>query len=191
MKIAACILFLSILVSGALADDIELRNASSHYLMLFYGESAMIFGSEDVRVGGGLAYAYGQPEKRFTRGAISGQLVSELYGDYTQSNGSQGYPPDWSIAFGGLAYARWRWPVDQHGNGLYADLGWGLQYANKPTLDLESQFNSTPVGGVGAFFKYADRECLVGFRYLHISNAGFKPPNYGQNEMFFTVGVRY
>ena len=193
MKLPTCILAVFAFSAFATAsdNDIDPRISSSHYVMGFFGQSEIIFGSEDGRFGGGFSYAYGRPEKRFTAGKIPAQFVYEGYIDHTQSDGGSGYPANSTFAVGGLGYARWRWPMDSQGNGVYADLGWGLQLANQPTLDLESRLNSTPVGGFGGVYKAGDREYLIGIRFLHISNAGLVKPNYGQNELFLTLGVRY
>lgn len=173
------------------ADDSDSLTRPSHYLIGFFGQSATILGSEDGRYGGGIGYAYGQPEKRFKMGGALAQLVYEGYVDHTESDGSNTYPANATVALGGLAYARWRWPLDREGNGFYTDLGWGLQFANQPTLDLDTRLNSTPVLDFGGTIKDGHTEYMVGIRYLHISNAGTDRPNYGQNEFFFTVGIRY
>jgi len=191
MKIVASFLFLITLSCLSFADDVDPRNAPSHYVTGFFGQSQIIFGSEDGRFGGGIAYGYGQPEPRFTHGLIAGQLVYEGYVDHTQSDGGSGYPANNTLAGGVLAFGRWRWPMDREGNGVYADLGWGFQMASQTTLDLESDFNSTPVAGFGGVFKDGAKEYLIGLRFLHISNAGLVKPNYGQNELFITFGFRY
>ena len=191
MKLAISFLFLTTSLCAALADDTDPRVTSSHYFMGFFGQSEIIFGSEDGRFGGGFSYAYGRPEKRFQMGEIPAQLVYEVYIDHTQSDGGAGFPPNYTLATGVLGYSRWRWPMDKDGNGMYADLGVGLQAATRPTLDLESVVNSTPVGDIGGVYKDGHREYLIGLRFLHISNAGFVKPNYGQNEVFLTLGVRY
>ena len=191
MKIATTLLFLTATLGIALADDPDSLSSPSHYVTGFIGRSIQIFGSEDGRFGGGFSYAYGQPEPRFTYGKIQAQLVYEGYIDHTQSNGGSGFSPNATFGFGTLAYARWRWPMDQYGNGVYFDLGAGLQLATQTTLDLESELNSTPVMDFGGVFKDGHNEYLIGFRFLHISNAGTVRPNYGQNELFFTLGFRY
>lgn len=179
------------MIGLASADDDNPLTKPSHYITGFLGESELIFGSEDGRFGGGVSYGFGRPEKRFQIGDLAAQLVYEGYVDHTQSGGGQGTPPNSTFAVGGLAYARWRWPVDRFGNGVYADFGWGLQFADQPTLDLESQLNSTPILDFGGSLKDGHAEYLLGLRFLHISNAGFVKPNYGQNELFVTFGFRY
>lgn len=190
MTIVALAAFAAVSNSPA-PDEPDPRVSPSHYVTAFVGQSELILGSEDNRYGGGIAYAYGKPEKRFRKGSIAAQLVYETYVDRTQSSGGVGGTFNSTYAFGGLAYARWRWPVNDLGNGFYADLGWGLQMADKTTLDLESTLNSTPVAGFGGILRDGDREYLIGLRYLHISNAGLVKPNFGQNEIFFTVGMRF
>lgn len=191
MKLAFCLLLTLAFFSFASAGDNDSEISPSHYFFGFAGESATIFGSTDQRVGAGLSYAYGKPEKRFHIGKVGAQLVYELYGDYTESSATAPGARNATFAAGTLAYARWRWPVYQTGMGIYVDLGWGVQAADRTTVDLESIFNSTPVLDVGTSFRGGHNEYLVGVRYLHISNAGLVLPNYGQNEFYVTVGVRY
>lgn len=191
MKIATLFLLLTTFSCIAFADDPDSLSSPSHYITGFAGRSIQIFGSEDGRFGGGLSYAYGQPEPRFSTGQIKAQLVYEGYIDHTESNGGSGFSRNATFGFGGLSYGRWRWPMDQYGNGVYFDLGLGLQLATQPTLDLESVLNSTPVMDFGGVFRDGHNEYLIGFRFLHISNAGTVRPNYGQNELFFTLGFRY
>jgi len=191
MKPVIFLLFTCFFSSVALADDLDPRTTPSHYFAGFFGKSQIIFGSEDGRFGGGVSYAFGKPEKRFQMGEIPAQLVYEGYVDHTQSDGGSGFPANSTFAVGGLAYARWRWQVDKFGNGVYYDLGWGLQAASEVTLDLESTVNSTPVMDFGGVYREGHREYMIGLRYLHISNAGIVRPNYGQNEVFLTIGCRY
>jgi hypothetical protein len=191
MNIIASAALAAMVSSTALADDPDTRSRPSHYVTGFFGQSQIILGSEDPRFGGGLSYAYGGPEKRFTKGNVTGQLVYEGYIDRTQSNGGDGFSGNSTYALGGLAYGRWYWPLDHLGNGVYADLGWGLQIADRTTLDLESSINSTPVAGFGGVFRDGKKEYLIGLRFLHISNGGLVKPNFGQNEVFLTLGFRY
>jgi len=191
MKFALVTLLFASVFCVAAADNVDSVTKPSHYITGFFGQSEMIFGSEDGRFGGGIGYGFGRPEKRFQMGKIPAQLVVEGYIDHTQSDGGSGFPPNSTFAAGGLAFARWRWPMDKDGNGVYADLGWGMQLANRPTLDLDSRLNSTPVCGFGGAYRDGDREYLIGLELLHISNAGTVRPNYGQNELFFTMTVRY
>jgi len=159
--------------------------------MGFLGQGQLIFGSQDPRYGGGILFGYGRPEPRFQLGQIPAQLVYEGYADETRSPGAGGESPNETFAVGVLGLSRWRWPLDKNGNGVYVDLGWGLQFANQATIDLDSELNSTPVLGFGGTFKSGTQEYMIGLRYLHISNAGFKKPNDGQNELLLTFGVRY
>ncbi|MDR3692042.1 MAG: acyloxyacyl hydrolase [Fimbriimonas sp.] len=191
MKVFAVILSVFALPALGKCDVSDSTNGPSHYVNLFYGQDQLVLGSEDQRYGGGIGYAYGRPEPRFQRGRITGQLIYEIYGDHTQSSGVDGKHSEPTVAVGSLAYARWRWPIDAAGNGVYAELGWGFQLANRSTVDLDSQLNSTPVTGFGGTFKVGKQELTLGLRYLHISNAGLRGHNFGQNELLILAGVRY
>ena len=190
MKFPAILLSLLVPVCAAIADQ-DPRIAPSHYFTGYLGTSLTILGSEDTRAGGAFGYAFGRLEPRFAYGDIKAQLVYEGYVDHTQSGGANGDPENNTYAFGGLAYGRWRWQVDRFGNGMYFDLGWGFQYANHVTNDLDSQINSTPVMDVGGTFRSGPHEYFLGLRFLHISDAGLRGKNAGQNELYLMLGVRY
>jgi hypothetical protein len=71
------------------------------------------------------------------------------------------------------------------------DLGEGLQYATRPTYDLPSEINSTPILDLGTAVHIGRQDALFGIRFLHISNAGFVSPNRGQDEFFITAGIQF
>lgn len=169
----------------------EELNHSSHYWRGFFGQSAIILGSEDVREAFGLGYGYGRPEPRLRRGSVTAQLVYEGY--YEQSSSVEKYDVGHlhTYSFGVLGYGRWFWPKDKQGRGMFFDLGWGFQYANQSSHDLDSQVNSTPTTGFGATFPVGERDFLIGLSLLHISNGGTKKPNRGQNQLLVTFGVRF
>jgi len=184
-------LFSLLIASQSVFAQSEPKNHGSKYLYGFYGKSIGWLGSEEVRVGGGVGYAVGKPEPRFAWGRITAQVVYEGYVNHTWGMSSyKGHDVN-TIGVGALAYGRWFWPKDSAGRGMYADLGWGLQYANHPTHDLDLKVNSTPVVGIGGLFPAGKREYMIGLRYLHVSNAGTKEPNQGQNQFYLLFGVRF
>lgn len=168
----------------------DFRTRPSWHVFGFYGQSALVLGSEDSRLGGGLAIGYGKPEPRFRYGSIPAQLVVEGYVDRTISLLKRKPSPD-TNSVGTLVYSRWRWNLNEHGWGMYLDLGWGLQYSSQPSVDLDNHLNSTPMLGFGGTFRFGTQEFLAGIRVLHISNGGSNKPNQGQNQIFLTLGVRF
>ncbi len=191
MKVYSFILLIFCLLCSVRGDTYDVRIKPSHYISGFLAYGQVILGSEDQRWGGGISYGYGRPEPRFQCGKIPAQLVYELYADHTQSHGLGRWGQNSTFALGSVAFARWRWPLDKQGNGIYVDLGWGLQVADKPTLNLDSMLNSTPMGGIGGTYGFGDKEFIVGVRFLHASNAGLKGHNRGDNQLLFTMGFRY
>lgn len=158
-------------------------NTPSYYFNLFGGQSMTILGSEDRRTGFGLGFGYGRPEPRFHVRGMRTQLVYEAYYDHTSSRGASGHGPNQAETFGAMAYGRWRWPL-KRGVGIYATAGWGLQYTNRTSVDLDSNINSTPMLGLGFSWDTGDGEASIGLRFLHISNAGTRGRNQGQNQLY-------
>ncbi len=181
-------LFVAVLLAGsASAQDMF---APSHSFSLWFGKSAKILGSSEVRAGGGVSYDYARPEPRFKFGGVRAQIVYEAYLDYTDTVGAI-RPREATYAGGGLGFARWWGRPFKVGPAFYADLGWGLQVATRPTYDLPSEVNSTPMFDIGAALPAGREQILLGIRFLHISNAGLVPPNRGQDQFFFTAGVQW
>jgi len=178
----------------AVADDGEPWqipvDKPSYYLNVFGGQSMTILGSEDRRTGFGIGFGYGRPEPRFNVSGVRSQLVFEAYYDHTGSRGASGQGPNEAESFGILAYGHWRWPK-KRGGGLYATLGWGLQYTNRTSVDLDSQINSTPMVGFGVAWDTGQGEASIGLRLLHISNAGLVGRNQGQNQLFLVYTLRF
>ncbi len=156
-----------------------------------FGRTQRILGSQETRFNGGFSVGYGKPEPRFKIGALTAQLVLEGYKYQTMLQSSGGASPRDTTNYGLMALARYRWNMDEGGNGVYADIGFGVQVVNRLTFDLQSNLNTTPMLAVGGIFKAGDNEIMVGLRLLHISNGGTVKPNRGDNILFFTFGFRF
>jgi hypothetical protein len=92
-------------------------------------------------------------------------------------------------SFGVLVMARYeqlRRPIAN-----YVEIGWGLQLSNHVSLDNSSVLNSTPVAGFGIYLGRGRGAACIGLRYLHVSNAGFRGNNKGQNQLHLMLGVRF
>lgn len=165
-------------------------NAPSYHFSLFGGQSISILGSEDRRTGFGVGFGYGRQEPRFAIKGLRSQLVYEGYYDHTSSRGASGFGPNQAESFGVLAYGLWRWPP-KGGLGLYAAAGWGLQYTNRTSVDLDSKINSTPMIGLGVSWDTGKGEGSIGLRMLHISNAGTVGRNQGQNQLYLVYTWRF
>jgi len=148
-----------------------------------------LLGSSDIRFGGGVSYGFGRREPRFKWGPFRGQFLLNAYADHTWPLVEKGdNPPNYSAGF--LAGARWIAANNTANFAPYLDFGWGFQLADRTTLDLPSELNSTPWAGTGIIFPVGKYEALFGFRFVHISNAGFVRPNRGQDELFLTSEIR-
>jgi hypothetical protein len=73
----------------------------------------------------------------------------------------------------------------------YVEGGWGLQYTNRLTHDIDSLWNSTPMIGTGFIVPVDGDELIFSLRYFHISNAGTAGDNEGLNFFQFQVGYRF
>ncbi|OJU62729.1 MAG: hypothetical protein BGO01_09985 [Armatimonadetes bacterium 55-13] len=161
-----------------------------YYFNIFGGQSALILGSEDRRVGIGVGLGWGRPEPRFTFKKVKAELVYSVYYDHTGSRGASGEGPNQVESLGFLVYARYAASVSKK-LGYYVNVGLGLQYSNQQTVDLSSKINSTPMLGVGLTWDTSNGEASLGLGLLHISNAGTVPPNQGQNQVYLMYGWRF
>jgi hypothetical protein len=155
------------------------------------GRTQKILGSAEIRGVAGFSVGLGKDEPKFRFGKIPAQLVWEAYRYGTDLQSAPGASPTRTWNFGGLAIARYRWPMDAYGNGMFFDLGFGVQFVNRVTFDLQSTINTTPMLGFGGVFKSGNDEVLIGLRLLHISNGGRVKPNRGDNILFLTFGIRF
>lgn len=178
-----------LMLSGLAVAQEDFRERPSWYVGGFIGQSAIVLGAEDIRQGGGLAIAYARPEPRFRFRQVKAQIVFEGYIDRLTSVNEPTSPNTKAAGF--LTMARWHGRRDQYGQGFYFDLGWGFQFADKRTIDLDSRFNSTPVIDVGTTFPMGRQELMIGLRFLHASNAGLVGRNQGSNQFFLTAGIRF
>lgn len=177
------------LPSADARQDAASKTGKSFFVGGWGGKGQLILGSTDPRVTGGLSFGWGQPDRRLRWGHVPGQFMREFYFQRSHSAGA-GEPRNDTTAYGFLPYARWRLPKGR-GFGLYADAGFGIQYADRATVDLNSHFNTTPMLGLGTAAHIGDTEILYGLRLLHISNGGTHKPNHGQNQLLLTVFVRF
>lgn len=184
---------LALVCLGAIGQTEQSSFKDSRYLTTFLGQSLLVLGSEDRRVGGGLGFGYGRPEPKFRWKNIPAELVWSGYTDRTTSNGSRDVHGINTYAYGILATSRWRPKPSWNGWGTYFDFGWGIQYANRTSHDLDSKWNSTPLIGAGVRSRYGENgeEFTFGVSWFHISNAGFVKPNRGQNQICLVAGIRY
>lgn len=149
-------------------------------------------GSEDARRGGYYGIQYSRPDPRVHFAGEDGEFVLEGYYLFTRGGGFGAEPPDSSVAFGAMMMARYwpeRWSRDRWAG--YYEAGIGIQHQNQSTVDLNDRWNFTPTFGLGLEYTFEEVSVLLGIRYFHISNAGLRPPNQGQNQLLFLAGVRF
>lgn len=157
------------------------------YLHIRGGKALEPFlGSEDPRefLSVGMSYARPDPRLRFRRHLA--EFVMEAQFERSHSHGASGQPANYTDSVGIAAAARYRW-----GKNFFLDIGWGLQYSDQRTVDLNSRLNSTPFVGGGLSFRHRGSEYLVGARFFHLSNAGLEGDNQGSNQLGFFLAVQF
>jgi hypothetical protein len=159
------------------------------YGVVHVGQSFLELGSEDKRQGWAIGAMHVKHEPRFCNSKETGNLAYYAYLTDTHSLNHPGRGSS-TIGFGFIAllqnHRMWNRKL-----GYYYSLGWGLQYVNQSSIDLDSQLNSTPVGGLGLICFLGKQEYRIGLDYLHISNAGLQGSNQGQNQLCLALATRF
>jgi len=158
----------------------------------FTGQSIIAWlGSEDPRRAHGFGIGFFAPAPRILR--IKGmvpELLIEGYHHRSTSPGASGIGPNGTDAYGILTLARYTFSRTKDAS-WYFDIGTGFQYADMRTVDLSGRGSFTPTIGIGVSLGDGPTQFVLGARYFHISNAGLQGNNQGQNQILFTVGIRF
>jgi hypothetical protein len=153
-----------------------------------YGQDWL--GSEDTRRGGYYALSYSRPEPRIHFWGYDGELDIEGYYMFTKGGSDFIAGPNSSHHYGVLVIGRYY----QHytrATRAFVEAGWGLQFTNRLTHDIDTRVNSTPMVGVGLISPLGGEEVMFSLRYFHISNAGTAGGNEGLNFFQLSVGLRF
>ncbi|MCW5940582.1 MAG: acyloxyacyl hydrolase [Fimbriimonadaceae bacterium] len=180
----------SAIVAVALSVPPEDEPTVHRYLSVGYLFSARTLGSEDPRLGYVAMVGWGRPERRFR---IKKNVPEAILSAYVAPSRSRGYvdiDPDSSLSLGASLIARYRVPL-WRGAPTFLDVGWGVEYTNRITSDQPSQWNSTPILGLGFDVRLFGRESFVTARWHHASNAGTVGNNPGWNQIWLLVGFRW
>ena len=159
-------------------------------LLFGAGVSVPVLGAQDLRTAFYLAYQWTKPEKRLTINHIPLKLVLEADLGFSYGGGWRSRPRDKSWSISAMAAARYE-KIGPSGRGFFFEGGMGIFMATRRTWDLSSNLNSTPTAGGGWIFPGDGRVYQVGLRLYHISNAGTRRPNQGQNQLLMMAGVRF
>ncbi|HKQ39067.1 MAG TPA: acyloxyacyl hydrolase, partial [Verrucomicrobiae bacterium] len=74
----------------------------------------------------------------------------------------------------------------------FIDVGAGVMLTDIYGPDLSGAFQFNEQVGVGAHYLFSDSTALtVQYRFMHVSNAGIREPNYGVNGNIFSVGITW
>jgi hypothetical protein len=137
----------------------------------------------------GAEYGSAHPDPRLAVLGYPAQLVSELKFDYSRASGDYREPAS-DFALGAIFTAHYEWPWKSP-RGFYFDWGGGAESINHVSHDLPLSFDGAITFGFGYYFPSAADRILIGIRYFHISNAGRKYPNFGQNQLQAIVGLKF
>lgn len=154
------------------------------------GQTWLVLGSQDFRKSYGLAYQMVKPDERLSFRQNEAQLVFEA--NMQSSTGRRPTRADnvqhnWGL----LALGRYELgkPGTRH---AFWEAGWGLEYVDRTSQDLNLRWNSTPTLGLGYVLPGKDgHDWYFNLRFRHISNGGTRLPNQGQNWLLLMVGYRF
>lgn len=159
-----------------------------HYWLLwgYPTRSWLILGTAELRNGWGVSLQRVMPSRHLSYGPNQAKVVFEAY--YLNTEGLNRGPKIQTHSIGGIVLARYEYgpPTETR---PYWEAGWGLQWANRKSPDLDTRLNSTPVAGAGIVFR-GRAMCHLGVRFIHMSNAGTNKPNNGQNQLQLMIGCR-
>lgn len=147
-------------------------------------------GSQDLRQGGYYAIARSRPEPRLHFWGHAAEMDVEAYYMYTKGGHWSILPTNNSHHYGVMLVGRYFQRTASR-TRAFLEAGWGLQYTNRVTHDIDSNWNSTPMIGLGFDVELKGYDLMFGARYFHISNAGTVGGNEGLNFLQFQVGFRY
>lgn len=174
------------LIAGAYADSLSDAVPPSHYFHFYMGQSKRILGTDEVREGVGFAYGFGRDDPQLRAGHLRAQLVHVVH--YMHGYGFMDKKITNSVGYTATARYRLRTTSSM---SIYGDIGWGLEFSDRLSPDIDSHLNSTPMLGLGVAFPRPGGELMLGVGWFHASNGGTVKPNHGQNYLFFDFGWRY
>lgn len=147
-------------------------------------------GSEDTRRGGLYSVSRSQREPRLHFWGYDAELDYEAYYMFTKGGADFMAGPNSSHHYGLLLVGRYYQKYAKSARA-FVEGGWGLQYTNRLTHDLDSLWNSTPLVGAGVIVPFERYELMLSVRYFHISNAGTAGDNEGLNFFQVRFGLRF
>jgi lipid A 3-O-deacylase len=164
---------------------------ADHQILWITGSKTWaILGSQDIRNGLSVHFQKVKPDKRLSFRQNRAEFVWEGYVQRSWG-GRPGRGKNTQSNIGILALGRYEQGLPGTARS-YWEAGWGLEWVDKDTQDLDSPINSAPTLGAGYIFPQGGKsELYLGFRYHHVSNGGTKRPNQGQNWIQLMLGVRF
>jgi hypothetical protein len=183
------------MLKPALAALLGLSCAATPAQEMWRASAGAVFGqtwlgSQDLRSGGIYTVSYARPEPRLHFWGYDAEMDFEAYYMFSQGGGDFLAGHNSSHHYGLMAVGRYYQKYTKS-TRAFVEAGWGLQFTNRLTHDLDSRINSTPMLGVGIVVPFEDFEVMFNVRYFHISNAGTAGGNEGLNFFQVQTGLRF
>jgi hypothetical protein len=147
-------------------------------------------GSEDTRRGAMYSVSMSHREPRLHFWGYDAELDYEAYYMFTKGGADFMAGPNSSHHYGVLLTGRY-FQKYAKSSRAFVEGGWGLQYTDRLTHDLDSLWNSTPMVGAGIVVPFERTDLVISVRYFHISNAGTAGDNEGLNFFQLRFGLRF
>lgn len=165
------------------------RDQPGYDVSLWFGQTAIILGSNEPRKLFGASWAYSEDCARLRFKGYPASMRYEFGIDFTHGSGFKTAPSNDRTGVWILPEVRWK-GRPKHQTGLFIGMGLGLHFAD-PSADLSSFINTMPTLDIGLYHNTGKCEWQTGLRWRHSSNAGTKKPNDGQNVIEVFVGYRF
>lgn len=172
--------------SFAFAQDPPGRLNAAEFI---WDRTLAVLGTDDIRNGFTLGIEWGRGA-RIAPFRTDSVVVRELMGlrmmvEASVRQNEKTYAAA-HLSFG----ARWT-AVAGRWKGWYVEAGTGPVVVSRTGEDINNTFSMGTFFGVGRYTEPTPDSPRYGLRFIHISNAGAKPPNPSANFLEFVVGIQF
>lgn len=180
-------------LAGSIYAQFDYDRASKSYWVggarTSFGQNDL--GSEDQMRGTYYWIGRVRPEPRFTWNGNTAQIVYSGFYFFAKNSALNGNGVQSMHSYGVTVSARYWNHWFGPGMDSFLDLGWGMMYSNKLSVDLSTRVNSTPWLGIGIAFPVEGTELFLTVHWFHASNAGTRGPNQGSNQIQYGIAFKF